>query len=50
MRHDKKNDAAQINFTLLKCIGEAEYDKTAPQDLIEDAMLRYNSYISKPSL
>jgi 3-dehydroquinate synthetase len=50
MRHDKKNDDAQINFTLLKCIGEAEYDKTALQGVIEDAMLRYNAYISKSSL
>ena len=50
MRHDKKNDDSLINFTLLKCIGEAEYDKTALQDIIENAMLRYNAYISKSSL
>lgn len=43
MRHDKKNDGAQINFTLLKKIGEAEYDKTCSVDEIEAAMKKYNS-------
>lgn len=46
MRHDKKNDGSQINFTLLKKIGEAEFDKTCSVDEIEEAMITYNSLLS----
>tara|TARA_B110000977_G_C11071659_1_gene489737 strand:- start:896 stop:1978 length:1083 start_codon:yes stop_codon:yes gene_type:complete len=47
MRHDKKNQEDQINFTLLKNIGEAVYDKTASEDVIEEALNRYNSFLNK---
>jgi len=45
MRHDKKNDGTQINFTLLKKIGEAKFDKTCSVDEIEEAMKTYNSLL-----
>lgn len=45
MRHDKKNDGTQINFTLLKKIGEAEFDKTCSVEDIEKAMSTYNTFL-----
>ena len=45
MRHDKKNDSAQINFTLLKNMGTSEYDKTCSVVAIEEAMRTYNSFL-----
>ncbi len=45
MRHDKKNDGTKINFTLLKKIGEAEFDKTCSVDVIEEAMRAYNIFL-----
>jgi 3-dehydroquinate synthase len=47
MRHDKKNDSAQINFTLLNKIGQADYNKTVSENVIEEAMYRYNSFLNE---
>jgi len=47
MRHDKKNDDSKINFTLLKKIGEAEFNKTCSVDQIEEAIKKYNSFLSE---
>tara|TARA_B110000967_G_C18786173_1_gene510880 strand:- start:103 stop:1185 length:1083 start_codon:yes stop_codon:yes gene_type:complete len=47
MRHDKKNEEAQINFTLLSKIGHADYNKTASELEIEEAMHRYNSFLNE---
>ncbi len=38
MRSDKKNKKGSINFTLLKSIGEAVYDRTPPNELIDQAL------------
>ena len=46
MRHDKKNDDAQINFTLLKKIGEAEFNKICSVDQIEEAIKTYNTRLN----
>ena len=46
MRHDKKNDDSQINFTLLKKIGEAEFNKICSVDQIEEAIRTYNSRLN----
>ena len=46
MRHDKKNDDSKINFTLLKKIGEAEFNKTCSEDQIEAAIKKYNSFLN----
>ena len=43
MRNDKKNDDSQINFTLLRKIGEAEFNKTCSVEQIEEAIRTYNS-------
>lgn len=43
MRHDKKNDDSQINFTLLKKIGESEFNKTCSVEQIEEAIRTYNT-------
>ena len=45
MRHDKKNVDSQINFTLLKNIGQANYDKTCSDEEIEKAMRAYNTFL-----
>ena len=45
MRNDKKNDALEINFTLLKDIGQAEYNKVCTVDQIEKAVKMYNSVL-----
>ena len=47
MRHDKKNDDSKINFTLLKKIGEAEFNKTCSVDQIEAAIKKYNSFLNE---
>jgi 3-dehydroquinate synthase len=36
MTHDKKNDSAEINFTLLSEIGEIKIDQTATKEEIFD--------------
>ena len=46
MRNDKKNDASEINFTLLKDIGKAEFNKVCSVDQIEQAIKMYNSLLS----
>jgi 3-dehydroquinate synthase len=38
MQHDKKNEHAAINFTLLKSIGEIEINQTAGQREIDEAL------------
>jgi 3-dehydroquinate synthase len=38
MRHDKKNVADTINFTLLKGIGEIEINQTADKETIFEAL------------
>ena len=45
MRNDKKNDDSEINFTLLKDIGQAEYNKVCSIDQIEQAIKMYNSLL-----
>ena len=47
MRHDKKNDNSKINFTLLKKIGEAEFNKNCSVAQIEEAIKKYNSFLSE---
>ena len=46
MRNDKKNDDSEINFTLLKDIGQAEFNKVCSVDQIEQAIKMYNSFLS----
>ena len=39
MRHDKKNrQQGEINFTLLRAIGEPEFDQTVPERTIKEAL------------
>lgn len=38
MKHDKKNEAATINFTLLSGVGEPKIDQTATKDEIFEAL------------
>jgi 3-dehydroquinate synthase len=38
MQHDKKNESATINFTLLKAVGEIEINQTADKKEIEEAL------------
>ena len=45
MRNDKKNDDSEINFTLLKDIGQAEFNKVCSVDQIEQAIKMYNSFL-----
>jgi len=46
MRNDKKNDDSQINFTLLKEIGEAEFNKICSVEQIEEAIRTYNTCLN----
>jgi len=46
MRNDKKNDDSQINFTLLKKIGEAEFNKICSVEQIEEAIRTYNTCLN----
>ena len=46
MRNDKKNDDSQINFTLLKKIGVAEFNKTCSVEQIEEAIRTYNTCLN----
>ena len=45
MKNDKKNDDSEINFTLLKDIGQAEINKVCSIDQIEQAIKTYNSLL-----
>ncbi len=38
MHHDKKNEAQNINFTLLAAVGQPKIDQTAPHDLLLEAL------------
>ncbi len=42
MRHDKKNEGNDINFTLLLKIGKAEFNKTGSVELIRDSFKYYH--------
>jgi 3-dehydroquinate synthase len=42
MRHDKKNEHATVNFTLLKSIGEVAINQTAGQKEIDEALDFFN--------
>ncbi|GHT58833.1 3-dehydroquinate synthase [Bacteroidia bacterium] len=44
MLHDKKNETAAINFTLLKEIGEIEINQTANQQEIDETLDFYRDY------
>ena len=44
MQHDKKNESATINFTLLKAAGEIEINQTADKKEIEEALDFYRDY------
>jgi 3-dehydroquinate synthase len=44
MRHDKKNESNNINFTLLKGVGEIEINQTAGKKEIEEALDFYRDY------
>lgn len=46
MRHDKKNENDQINFTLLSAIGAFETNHNASMDLIISSLEYYNQSIS----
>lgn len=41
MKHDKKNDTGDINFSLLSAIGKCEINKTAKPDLIKESLKYY---------
>ena len=41
MKHDKKNDKGDINFSLLSAIGKCEINKTAKPDLIKQSLKYY---------
>ena len=41
MKHDKKNDKGDINFSLLSSIGKCEINKTAKADLIIESLKYY---------
>jgi 3-dehydroquinate synthase len=43
MKHDKKNESAEINFTLLSKIGAADFNKEIGVDLILDSLSYYNT-------
>lgn len=44
MQHDKKNESAEINFTLLSNIGEIKINQTASKEEIYDALDFYREY------
>lgn len=43
MKHDKKNEGVEINFTLLSKIGEGDYNKEVGVDLILESLNYYNT-------
>ena len=45
MLHDKKNDSATINFTLLKAIGDIKINQTADRNKIEDVLDFYREFM-----
>ena len=42
MKQDKKNNNAEINFTLLRSIGKAEINNSCSEDLIEESIKFFN--------
>ncbi|GHT05462.1 hypothetical protein FACS189423_09650 [Bacteroidia bacterium] len=46
MQHDKKNESASINFTLLKAVGEIEINQTANQEEIDETLDFYREYFT----
>ena len=44
MQHDKKNETAAINFTLLKAIGKIEINQTANRQEIEEVLDFYRDF------
>ncbi|MFZ9044702.1 MAG: 3-dehydroquinate synthase [Cyclobacteriaceae bacterium] len=42
MIHDKKNDAGQINFSLLRAVGSCQYDVQVNRQQIENAVAYYH--------
>ena len=47
MKHDKKNESNEINFTLLSKIGKAVFNKEIGVDLIIESLSYYNSINKK---
>jgi len=45
MKHDKKNDKGDINFSLLSEIGNCDINKTAKADLIKDSLKYYTEQV-----
>lgn len=43
MKNDKKNEGAEINFTLLSKIGKADYNKSVDVDLVLESLNYYNA-------
>jgi len=43
MQHDKKNENEQINFTLLKSIGDVQINTMCTQEIIVEALMYYQS-------
>ena len=43
LEHDKKNTHGQVNFVLLRAIGEPALDKTVPNNLISEAFDYYHA-------
>ncbi|MDR0427944.1 MAG: 3-dehydroquinate synthase [Dysgonamonadaceae bacterium] len=44
MQHDKKNESEEINFTLLKSVGDIVINQTASKQEIEEALDFYREY------
>jgi len=44
MQHDKKNESAEVNFTLLSDIGDIKINQTASKEEIFDALDFYHEY------
>jgi len=45
MKHDKKNESKNINFTLLKAVGKIEINQTADKKEIEDTLDFYREFM-----
>jgi 3-dehydroquinate synthase len=50
MQHDKKNETAAVNFTLLKSTGEIEINQTANQQEIDETLDFYREYFATKCL
>jgi 3-dehydroquinate synthase len=47
MRHDKKNEKGDINFSLLTAIGKCEINKTATAEQIDDSLKYYSEKVKQ---